>query len=338
MKKSSSKMQVFVFERAELLLLLLFGVIYFIMAFFGRGNYWKSFEHTNLTVIIFCFPMVFLVNSYLLIPILAKYRKWFLYFFLLILLFLLIEWIRIIANSTAQFLGNENISISFILAFVMSWLFITTRDWFLNLRQIEKLQAENLITEIAFLKAQVDPHFIFNTLNAMYALALEEDSPKTADSIIKLSILMRYNLHDSNAGFISIEKEIDYIEKYIALQKLRLNKNNHLDVDIKVDANVTQSNKIAPLLLIPFIENAFKYGVSPSQETEITINIHADNKSIEMKISNTIIINTVGKELKGIGLQNVKRRLNLLYPQQYQLNTIQSGEKYFSHLKIEFQK
>jgi len=150
--------------------------------------------------------------------------------------------------------------------------------------------------------------------------------------------LMRYNLHDSNAGFISIEKEIDYIEKYIALQKLRLNKNNHLDVDIKVDANVTQSNKIAPLLLIPFIENAFKYGVSPSQETEITINIHADNKSIEMKISNTIIINTVGKELKGIGLQNVKRRLNLLYPQQYQLNTIQSGEKYFSHLKIEFQK
>jgi len=308
------------------------------MAIFGRGNYWNSFENSSLIAIILCFPIVFVINSYLLIPFLAKNKKWFLYFVLVILLFLFIEWFRILANSDVQFLGNENISISFVLAFAMSWLFITTRDWFLNLRLIEKLKGENLITEIAFLKAQVDPHFMFNTLNAMYALALEEESPKTADSIIKLSTLMRYNLHDSNEAFISIEKEIDYIEKYIALQKLRLNENNQLDVDIKLDTSVTQNIKIAPLLLIPFIENAFKFGVSPSKETEIVIKIHVINNSIELETSNTFYNNAVDRELKGIGLQNVKKRLNLLYPKQHTLTSNQSGEKYFTHLIIKFQK
>ena len=338
MKNLKRKIQIFVLKKVEYLLLLLLGFIYFTMAIFGRGNYWNSFENSSLIAIILCFPIVFVINSYLLIPFLAKNKKWFLYFVLVILLFLFIEWFRILANSDVQFLGNENISISFVLAFAMSWLFITTRDWFLNLRLIEKLKGENLITEIAFLKAQVDPHFMFNTLNAMYALALEEESPKTADSIIKLSTLMRYNLHDSNEAFISIEKEIDYIEKYIALQKLRLNENNQLDVDIKLDTSVTQNIKIAPLLLIPFIENAFKFGVSPSKETEIVIKIHVINNSIELETSNTFYNNAVDRELKGIGLQNVKKRLNLLYPKQHTLTSNQSGEKYFTHLIIKFQK
>ena len=308
------------------------------MAIFGRGNYWNSFENTNLVAIILCFPIVFVINSYLLIPFLAKNKKWFPYFVLVILLFLFIEWFRILANSDVQFLGNENISISFVLAFAMSWLFITTRDWFLNLRLIEKLKAANLITEIAFLKAQVDPHFMFNTLNAMYALALEEESIKTADSIIKLSTLMRYNLHDSNEAFISIEKEIDYIEKYIALQKLRLNENNRLDVDIKLDASVTPNIKVAPLLLIPFIENAFKFSVSPSKETAIVIKIHATHNSISMEISNSVSDNYGRPEFTGIGLQNVRKRLDLLYPKQHILTSNQSGEKYFTQLEVKFKK
>lgn len=308
------------------------------MAIFGRGNYWNSFENTNLVAIILCLPIVFVINSYLLIPFLAKNKKWFPYFVLVILLFLFIEWFRILANSDEQFLGNENISISFVLAFAMSWLFITTRDWFLNLRLIEKLKGENLITEIAFLKAQVDPHFMFNTLNAMYALALEEESPKTADSIIKLSTLMRYNLHDSNEAFISIEKEIDYIEKYIALQKLRLNENNRLDVDIKLDASVTPNIKVAPLLLIPFIENAFKFSVSPSKETAIVIKIHATHNSISMEISNSVSDNYGRPEFTGIGLQNVRKRLDLLYPKQHILTSNQSGEKYFTQLVVKFKK
>jgi len=333
-----SKIKILVINKAELIILLLLGFIYFTMAIFGRGNYWNSFETTNLLTIIICFPFVFIINSYFFIPFFAKNKKWFLYFVLIILLFLFIEWFRIIANSALQFLGKENISISFVLAFSMSWLFITTRDWFLNLRLIEKLKAANLITEIAFLKAQVDPHFMFNTLNAMYALALEEESPKTADSIIKLSTLMRYNLHDSNAAFISIVKEIDYIEKYIALQKLRLNKNNQLYVDIKLDTSVTQNIKIAPLLLIPFIENAFKFGVSPSKETAIVIKIHATHNSISMEISNSVSDNYGRPEFTGIGLQNVRKRLDLLYPKQHILTSNQSGEKYFTQLVVKFKK
>lgn len=336
--KVNHNIQNFVIAKAELLLLLLLGLVYFTMAIFGRGNYWNSFENTNLIAIILCFPVVFIINSYLLIPSLAKNKKWILYFILLILLFLFIECCRILSNSAVQFLGKENISISFILAFAMSWLFIITRDWFANMRLIEKLKSENFITEIAFLKAQVDPHFMFNTLNAMYALALEENSPKTADSIIKLSTLMRYNLHDSNAAFISIEKEINYIEKYIALQKLRLNENNRLDVDIKLDGSITSNIKIAPLLLIPFIENAFKFSVSPSKETTIVIKIHANNNSISMEISNSVSDNSGRLESTGIGLENVKKRLNLLYPEQHTLISNQSGEKFFTHLVVKFNK
>jgi len=332
------KIQKFAIEKAELLLLLLLGFLYFTMALFGRGNYWNSFENANLITIILCFPIVFVINSYLLIPSFAKNKKWLLYFVLAVLLFLFIEWGRILLNSTAPFLGKENSSISFILAFAMSWLFITTRDWFSNLRQIENLKTENLKTEIAFLKTQIDPHFMFNTLNAMYALALEENSPKTADSIIKLSTLMRYNLHDSNAAFINLEKEIDYIQKYIALQRLRLNENNQLEVNIQLDESVNPNVKIAPLLLIPFIENAFKFGVSPSKETAITIMIQATSNSIVLETSNTCSAHSDVREFKSIGIQNVKKRLDLLYPNQHTITSNKSGGKYFAHLKIIFNK
>ncbi len=247
-----------------------------------------------------------------------------------------IEGSRILLNQNADFFGKENISFSFILALVVSWLYITTRDWFINFRLIEILKAENLITEIAFLKVQVDPHFMFNTLNSIYALALEEDSPKTADSIIKLSTLMRYNLHDSSAAFINIKKEIDYIEKYIALQRLRLNDNNQLEVNIKLDESQSHNIKIVPLLLIPFIENAFKYGVSPSKTTAITIKIQADINSIILDISNTLSDYSDRANFSGIGLQNVKNRLHLFYPEQHTLTVNQSGDNYFTHLKITF--
>ena len=338
MKRLKNKIQRFASEKAELLLLLLLGFIYFTMAIFGRGNYWNSFENSSLIAIILCFPIVFVINSYLLIPFLAKNKKWFLYIISLILLFSVIEGFRLLLNSNPGFFGKDNIFMTFFLAFVLSWLFIITKDWFINFRLIEKLKAEKLVTEIAFLKAQVDPHFMFNTLNAMYALALEEESPKTADSIIKLSTLMRYNLHDSNAEFISIEKEIDYIQKYIALQKLRLNDNNRIEVDIKLPEHITTSIKIAPLLLIPCIENAFKFGVSPSKETSIIIKIQVDYNSLILDVTNTLSDYSANQKFSGVGLQNAKKRLDLLYPNLHTFTSYQSADKYFTHLEILFRK
>jgi two-component system LytT family sensor kinase len=168
----------------------------------------------------------------------------------------------------------------------------------------------------------------------MYALALEENSPKTADSIIKLSALMRYNLHDSNEELIPLKKETEYIEKYIALQKLRLNENNKVEVTINFDNEHFIETKIAPLLLIPFVENVFKYGVSPSKSTEISIHIFITDNFLELKTINDIVEPSANIVKNGVGLRNVKNRLELLYATKYELTYGANTSKYYVHLKI----
>ncbi|WP_276975749.1 histidine kinase [Flavobacterium filum] len=325
-----------VIAKAELILVLLLGFLYFIMAIFGRGAFWGSFEKINLFFIIFTFPFVFILNTYLLLPLLVKKHRWLLYIFSLIIIQLILESARLLlASSETSFLfGEQNTVTPFIVSTIVSWIFISIRDWLINIRVIERLKAEKLRSELDFLKVQIDPHFLFNTLNSMYALALEENSSKTADCIIKLSALMRYNLHDSNEELISIEKEIDYIEKYIALQNLRLNDNNRIEVLINIDKKNNHKAKIAPLILIPFIENVFKYGVSPSKPTEIIIHILVTKDYIELKTKNDIVEVSANTIEKGVGLKNVKNRLDLLYTNLYELSSGTETNKYFSYLKI----
>lgn len=327
-------------RKVELVLLLFLFLIYFQMAFFGRGSFWESFQSVNLYFILFTFPTVFLLNTYFLIPAFVKHKKWILYFLTLILFQITIEVTRTLLTSSvnATIFGEESTLISFVVAVVASWIFVLTRDWIINVRLIERLKADKLQSELAFLKVQVDPHFLFNTLNNVYALALEENSTKTADAIIKLSSLMRYNLHDSNEEFIGIEKEIDYIEKYIALQMLRLNENNRVDLKVDFEKGNCNSVKIAPLLLIPFIENVFKYGVSPSKPSEISIKIIVTNNTIELITQNDIVEVSSNSTAKGVGLKNVKNRLDLLYTNQYELSYSAAVDKYYSYLKIQLSK
>lgn len=194
-------------------------------------------------------------------------------------------------------------------------------------KQTQKEKAE---AELAFLKAQVNPHFLFNTLNSIYSLALTK-SDKTADAVVKLSSLMRYSISDSTLDKVSISKELAYINNYISLQQLRLTDNVLLNYH--VNTNHTDKS-IAPFMLIPFIENAFKYGVHTEEDSQIDIDIQVSETMVRLSVRNkkeNIKLDTESQT--GLGIANTKDRLELIYPAKYMLD-IKDENNYFD-IKLE---
>lgn len=183
-----------------------------------------------------------------------------------------------------------------------------------QLKQTEQAKAN---AELSYLKAQINPHFLFNTLNSIYSLAILK-SEKTADAVVKLSDMMRYVLNDSNANFVLLEKEINYISSYIELQRMRLASN--VQLSYLCEGNI-HDKKIAPLVLIPLIENAFKHGVNSEENSNIEIRIHVSDTQLKMSVKNNCVTtnnNTLNKS--GLGIENTTQRLKLLYPENYTLN------------------
>jgi sensor histidine kinase YesM len=192
-----------------------------------------------------------------------------------------------------------------------------------RLKQTEK---EKHNAQIAILKSQINPHFLFNTLNNIYATAIDT-SPKTADMIDKLSEMMRYTMKDTQQDFVTLEDEINYIDNFIALQKMRLDKSVKVEYQ---NMEAIPNLSIAPMLLIPFIENAFKYGVNTEQKSRISINLSMNKTELLLSISNTKVpIQKEITEKNGLGIENTKHRLNLIYPSNHLL-VINDGEKEFS--------
>ena len=180
--------------------------------------------------------------------------------------------------------------------------------------------------ELLSLKAQINPHFLFNTMNNIYAMAVREKSAATASSILKLSGMMRYIVTETGNGRVSLEKEISYINDYIDLQKMRLDK--RVQLSYKVTGTLTDQT-IAPLLLIPFIENAFKHGVNPDEESSINIQIEIEEQSLKLTVENNKVKVALDPHMKSShGIENTKSRLQLLYPSQHFL-ILNDDEKYF---------
>ncbi|RKN00506.1 sensor histidine kinase, partial [Aquimarina sp. AD1] len=201
--------------------------------------------------------------------------------------------------------------------------------------QIEILQKEKATSELKFLKAQIQPHFLFNTLNNLYALTLAKSdlAPKV---VLKLSELLDFILYQSDQASISIEKEIELIQGFIDLESLRYG--NALDVSFekRVDDLNTQ---IAPLVLLPLIENAFKHGVSSDpKNAKIHIDLLVSGNSIKFKVFNTKLNDSV-KEVtntkSGIGTSNLKRQLEINYPNKYTLEIDEKQDSYFVELLID---
>lgn len=193
-------------------------------------------------------------------------------------------------------------------------------DW---KEQIAILHAEKMETELKFLKTQINPHFLFNTLNNIYGLALKRDTD-TPDIILKLSKIMRYNIYDSSNKEVTLYQEIENIKDFIDIQKIRFRNLKINFIEVIEDA----SQKIAPLILLQFIENAFKHGASESRfEAFISINILLKDKELFFVVENSKEIGTDQLSSK-IGLLNIQRQLELLYPKKHKL-TIQETDTVF---------
>jgi len=197
-----------------------------------------------------------------------------------------------------------------------------------------QLQANQLSTEIKFLKSQINPHFLFNTLNNLFSMAQAKGNDELADGISKLSGMMRYMLYDSNAEIVLLSTEIAYLEECITLNKLR-----YADEEVTVifdHPRQTNGISIVPMLFIPFVENAFKYGVAIGQTTTVKISIKASAQNLNFTCENTNFsaIKKMDMEKSGIGLENVKRRLQLLYPGRHHLQIIDIDEKYIVNLEL----
>jgi len=187
----------------------------------------------------------------------------------------------------------------------------------LNEKKQKELEKEKLNSELAFLKNQVSPHFFFNTLNNIYSL-ISIDGPTAQDSVLKLSKLMRYLLYESEHGETQMSHEIDFMNNYIDLMKLRLNPRVELQIDFPKEF---PDFTIPPLLFVPFIENAFKHGVSSRDRSFIHIRMKIDNEQISFTSENSIGKSSQNGDLQhsGIGLENVQKRLALLFPGKHEL-------------------
>lgn len=202
-----------------------------------------------------------------------------------------------------------------------------------NEKKQKELEKEKLNSELAFLKNQISPHFFFNTLNNIYSL-IEIDGPIARESVLKLSKLMRYLLYESEQGETLISEEISFMNNYIDLMKLRINPRVELRVDFPV---VFSDFSIPPLLFVPFIENAFKHGVSSRDRSFINIRMELGAEQIRFKIKNSIGKGRLAGDMEhsGIGLENVKKRLGLLYPGNHELKIEQDGATFQVELSIQ---
>ncbi len=212
-----------------------------------------------------------------------------------------------------------------LLKFVVEWLELEARK--------KEIENEKLTAELNFLKAQIHPHFLFNTLNNLYYLAYTK-SENTTEVIAKLSQMMRYMIYDSNHTKVLLTKEIEYIESYIGLERLRLN--NQIPIDFSVEGNIS-TILITPFILITFLENAFKHGVTNNNPNAwVKISLRVNGNECLYTVSNSKIPSAQSDNggKSGIGLQNVHRRLALSYPNQYEMNVDDQMETYTVQLKL----
>ena len=204
--------------------------------------------------------------------------------------------------------------------------------WYRTQQQKEELEKQNRISELALLKSQVSPHFLFNTLNNIDAL-ISRDSSSASDAVIKLSEILRYMLYEAETERVSLEKEVFYLRSYIALQSLRIKSDDFVRFDILGEVS---KQTIAPMLLIPFVENAFKHGLKNTAPPGIKIILDVQQEMIIFKVMNKVNKwEDVSKDqTKGIGLKNIRKRLDLIYPGMYELNIIRDNSDFSAELKI----
>ncbi|WP_153042747.1 sensor histidine kinase [Rufibacter ruber] len=220
---------------------------------------------------------------------------------------------------------------------LLSYTYSYIKDSIQYTQRQRQLTEEKLSAELQFLRAQVNPHFLFNTLNNLFSLARREKAEGTSTGMAKLAHLMRYMLYDSNAPAVPLEKEVGYIQDFITLQKLRFSESHDISIKFEVLGNV-QAVQVPSLLLIPFVENAFKHGISFRQASYIHLQLQAQPDLLTFIVKNSLNPHAQTEEYQepasGVGLENVRRRLALLYPHKHDLEIISTETKFETRLTL----
>lgn len=277
-----------------------------------------------------------------------KFGRFFLYLLAVIFVFSAFTWFNYVFVQKDLFWAEDNYSpplwnwgkVFKYLTKVYPVIFLgivgkSFKYWYRQQKDTQKLKEEKLQAELKFLKAQVHPHFLFNTLNNLYALTLKQ-SKEAPEVVLKLSDLLNFMLYDCSADRIFVEKEVKLLKDYIDLEKIRYGDRLKVNININGELNGVQ---LAPLLLLPFVENAFKHGVSETlDESWVNIDLHLNAENLTFKVENSkSILGTEQDQFeykKGIGLTNVKRRLEILYAEDYELNIHESSDSFLVVLKI----
>ena len=206
-------------------------------------------------------------------------------------------------------------------------------EWKRSEEEKNKIEKEKLNAELSYLKAQVNPHFLFNTLNIIYTLATTR-SDQTAEAVMKLSKLMRYVIIDVQAPFVPIEKEIGYIENFIELHRLRLAKNNQINFLV---SGIQDGLQISPFLLIPFVENAIKHGTSTIEPMiiDISLALALSNNELQFSVKNDKLnVNPQNYDSTGVGNENTRKRLEMIYKKNHTLHITETDKTYEVKLNI----
>ncbi len=237
---------------------------------------------------------------------------------------------NVITIQVGELLLTSFLNLFFIL---LSVLYSIIRDWLKMEVLKRKLTEENLKLELNFLKSQISPHFLFNSLNNLYSIAIKNDDEETASGLSKLSTLMRFMLDKSEKTTVKLSEEVQYLQSYIEMQKLRFLESDDITISFNFIGTTNQFN-LPPFLLINFIENAFKHGIDYKKSSKIDIEFVIDDNKLLFKVENTIHqIKKNVTDLK-LGLENVKKRLDLIYGTNYSLNINPKRNKYIVELTI----
>jgi two-component system, LytTR family, sensor kinase len=290
--------------------------------------------------------MLVYVNILLLIPVLLKRKKIVIYIIGLILLIVFYTYFRSLNQQywesvmwpdekmllRSYYRGAFLYAIWFL---IISSMLYFTQQWWAQQQRLQHIEVDQLTTELKYLRSQLNPHFLFNGLNTIYG-NIDIRDQVARDTLLQFSDLLRYSLYEADTDYIDLSKEVRHLENYVALQKARHNTNLKVQLDIVVERNDIQ---VAPLLFVPFVENAFKFGSGEdNRENYIDIRLQQSGRRITFDCTNSYeplepgSSNTNGG---GIGLINVKRRLDLLYRGRHQLKITDDGKNYHVELIIE---
>jgi len=285
----------------------------------------------SLYIILFLAPVVYINNLYIL-PILKKNKGlFFTVFFINAIVF------SVLAVLIINYFSDDNFDIKKLINFIGIMVLALSFGIAIKLaRDSFTRRQEEKEAQLKLLKAQLNPHFLFNTLNNLYGLSVIK-SDKLPNLMLKLSDLLRYSLYETKETLVPLEKEINYLENYVSLEKIRLEEKTTITF---LKSGTISSQKIAPMLLIVFVENAFKHlGISKDNKNEVLIHLTISKEKMIFTCTNTTDktkIKNLEKGKSGIGLQNAKKRLQLMYPNKHQLSITKENNTYTVELTLIF--